>query len=37
MMGAAVWTAALALYGLFWVWYSGFRRPLAQHEIETYL
>lgn len=30
-------SAIFAAYGLFWAWYTGSRKPLTQHEIETYL
>jgi hypothetical protein len=28
-----IWAAAIALYGLFWLWYVGFRGPLTPEEV----
>jgi hypothetical protein len=33
----SIWTAALALYGVFWLWYVGIPNPLTPAEVDTYL
>ena len=32
-----IWSTAFLLYAIFWLWYVGFRKPLTQQEIDTYL
>ncbi len=33
----SLWSAALALYAAFWLWYVGIPRPLTSEEIEAHL
>ncbi len=37
MRPAWIWVAALAIYGVFSLWYNGVRGPLTPDEIESYL
>ncbi len=37
MRPRTLWLGAVALYGLFWLWYDGFRGPLLPEEVETYM
>jgi hypothetical protein len=32
-----IWVGVLAVYVLFWVWYTGYRGPLTPQEIEMYM
>lgn len=32
-----IWSTALILYAIFWLWYVGIRRPLSKKEIDIYL
>lgn len=34
MIAAAIWGAAVLVYGIFWLWYVGIPRPLSPAEIE---
>jgi hypothetical protein len=36
MSGWVIWGSALALYGLFRLWYDGPRKPLSKAEIDTF-
>lgn len=37
MRGRVIWVALLALYAVFWLWYTGVRGPLTAEEIEAYV
>ena len=32
-----IWATAVILYAIFWLWYVGFRKPLSQEEVDSYL
>lgn len=37
MTATMVWMAAVAVYGVFWLWYCGLKGKLSQAEVEAYM
>ncbi len=36
MDGILIWASTAAVYGVFWIWYSGWRGPLSKEEVEEF-